>query len=239
VTSTSMPPARVIPCIDVMGGKVVQLVKGERKAIELDSEDEALELFKDFPLLHIIDLDAAKGVGDNHSLIQRMLPGVAARVGGGVRSLERAKELLDVGAHQVIIGSAAFAGDEVNHNLLEEIATAIGRDNVVVAIDCKGGAVAVSGWREVVPMTPSAAMKELERYCSGFLCTYVDKEGMLEGTDLDLFLDLRKLTKRGLTAAGGISTMDEVQILLQAGIDVALGMALYTGRLDLEELRAL
>jgi phosphoribosylformimino-5-aminoimidazole carboxamide ribotide isomerase len=239
VTSMAVPRARVIPCIDVMGGKVVQLVKGERKAIELASEDEALDLFKGFPLLHIIDLDAAKGEGDNHSLIQRMLPGVAARVGGGVRSLERAKELLDVGAHQVIIGSAAFAGEEVNHDLLREIGATIGPDKVVVAIDCKGGAVAISGWREVVPVTPAAAIKELEPYCSGFLCTYVDKEGMLEGTDLDLFLSLRKLTKRGLTAAGGISTMHEVQTLLQAGIDVALGMAIYTGRLDLEELRAL
>jgi phosphoribosylformimino-5-aminoimidazole carboxamide ribotide isomerase len=230
---------RVVPCIDVMGGKVVQLVQGERKSLELDSPDQAIVMFEGFPLLHVIDLDAAMGRGDNRELIRYLLERVRARVGGGVRSIEDAAALIALGASQVIVGTAAFTGGGVDGPFLQRLADTVGRDRVIVAIDVKGGRVAVKGWLDTLGFAPEDVLAELEPYCAGFLCTYVDREGMMQGTDLDLFLRLRDLTTRTLIAAGGITTMQEVRTLLEAGIEVALGMAVYTGRLSLDELRSL
>jgi phosphoribosylformimino-5-aminoimidazole carboxamide ribotide isomerase len=235
----SQSQGTVIPCIDVMGGKVVQLIKGETKAVELESADTAIEMFRGFPLLHIIDLDAAMGNGSNHSLVKYLLKNVRARVGGGVRTTEDARTLVALGAEQVIVATRAFGPDGIDEGFLAPLRDAIGREKVVVAIDVKGGNIAVRGWKGSVAMTPEDVVGPLEPYCTGFLCTYVDGEGMLEGTDLPLFLSLKAKTDLGLTAAGGITSMEEVRALLAAGIDVALGMAVYTGKLSLDELRAL
>lgn len=229
----------VIPCIDLLGGKVVQLVQGERKALELASADEALRMFEGFPLIHVIDLDAAKGQGDNSTMVETIAGQVRARVGGGVRSLEKAVELLDLGAEQVIVGTRAFNSAGVDEAFLSALSAKIGVDRTIIAIDVKNGKVAIKGWQEVVHFTPAEVIQTLKPYCAGFLCTYVDKEGMMEGTDVDLFLDLKSRTKRDLIAAGGITTMEEVCALTDAGIQVALGMAIYTGALNLDELRAL
>lgn len=229
----------VIPCIDVMGGKVVQLVRGEEKALELESPDEAIEMFRRFPLLHIIDLDAAKGVGDNRELVGYLLGKVRARVGGGVRTVDDATRLVALGATQVIVGTSAFTSTGVNSELLQSLAEAIDPSQVVIAIDVKGGRIAVRGWQETIDLSPADVLAQLEPYCAGFLCTYVDREGMMGGTDLSFFLDLKRKTSRNLIAAGGITTMDEVRVLTGAGIEVALGMAVYTGRLSLAELAGL
>ncbi len=226
----------IIPCIDLMGGKVVQLIQGKERALETTVE-EALALFEGFPLLHVIDLDAAIGSGCNKVEVDQLLQRVRARVGGGVRSLERAKELVDAGAEQVIVGSAAFKGAEINVHFLNELARAIGTARIMIAIDSKGGQVAVDGWNSVLNQTPEHALQSLAPYCSGYLCTNVDKEGLLQGTNLELFVNLRSKTDKTLVAAGGITTMSEVETLTQAGIEVALGMAIYTGRLDISELR--
>ena len=230
----------VIPCIDLMDGKIVQLVKGEQKALELDSPDEALEMFKDFPLLHIIDLDAAKNRGNNHDLIKYLLEKSTARVGGGVRTVEDAKHMLELGAAQVIIGTAAFLPQGVNHGFMDNLARSVNADRIVIAVDCKEERVAIKGWQETVALTVEEAIEHLHPYCSGFLCTCVDREGMMQGTDLDLFLALKTtlsaIGSHSLTAAGGISSMSEVETLLRANIDVALGMAIYTGQLPLSEL---
>jgi phosphoribosylformimino-5-aminoimidazole carboxamide ribotide isomerase len=231
--------ATVIPCIDVMGGKVVQLVGGQRKALELDSPDQAIELFKGFPLLHIIDLDAAMGQGDNRSLIGSLLGQVRARVGGGVRTVDDAKALIDLGAEQVIVGTAAFTADGINKGFLQALCDAAGRETIIVAIDVKEGRIAVRGWQSTISLTPSDVIAALEPFCAGFLCTYVDREGKMEGTDLPFFLDLRARTGLNLIAAGGITTIEEVATLIRAEIQVALGMAVYTGRLDLDALRKL
>ncbi|HTQ11384.1 MAG TPA: HisA/HisF-related TIM barrel protein, partial [Fimbriimonadaceae bacterium] len=192
------------------------------------------------PLLHIIDLDAAKGTGDNRELIRYLLTKVKARVGGGVRAAADAAALVEMGASQVIVGSAVFSarspGGGVNRQFLVELSEAIGRERIVIAIDAKGGRIAVRGWQDTVDATPSEVMSLLEPYCAGFLCTYVDREGMMQGTNVDFFFALRERTENVLIAAGGITTMEEVRALAGAGIEVALGMAVYTGRLSLTEL---
>jgi phosphoribosylformimino-5-aminoimidazole carboxamide ribotide isomerase len=229
----------IVPCIDLLGGKVVQLEQGERMAIELDSPTEIFRQFEDFPLIHVIDLDAAKGQGNNSELVRQMARSRRARVGGGVRTIDRAKQLIDLGAEQIIVGTRAFTSEGVDHDFLQALASGIGPARTVIAVDVKHGQVAVKGWRETLDRAPADLVGELEPYCAAFLCTYVDKEGLLQGTDLPLFLDLKRRTSRSVIAAGGITTMDEVRTLVGEGIQVALGMAIYRGRLDLQELRKL
>jgi phosphoribosylformimino-5-aminoimidazole carboxamide ribotide isomerase len=221
----------IIPCIDLMGGKVVQLVQGREKALEGGTPVEMLDRFAAFPQIQVIDLDAAIGQGSNDGMVELIASRAVARVGGGVRSAERARGLIEQGAFRVIVGTAAF-----DKPLLNQIANAIGPERLVIALDSKGGKVVVKGWREATEFTAEEMIPHLEPYCSGFLCTYVDKEGMLQGTDLDWFRRLRALTKHELTAAGGITTLQEISELQKLGIHAALGMAIYTGRLNLAEL---
>ena len=229
----------IFPCIDLMGGKVVQLVQGREKALEGDSPDEMLRKFAAFPQIQVIDLDAAMGKGSNDELVRMVASRAVARVGGGVRTVERARALVEQGAHRVIVGTSAFGRDGVNTEFLGWLREAVGRDRVVVAVDSREGRIVVKGWRERTHLTAEEVLRELEPYCSGFLCTYVDKEGMMQGTDLDWFRRLRAATSLELTAAGGITTMEDVRALQTMGVHAALGMAIYTGRLSLEELAGL
>jgi phosphoribosylformimino-5-aminoimidazole carboxamide ribotide isomerase len=224
----------IIPCIDLMGGKVVQLVQGREKALEAESPLAMLEKFRAFPQIQVIDLDAAMSQGSNDALVELVAGRAVARVGGGVRSPERARALIEQGAHRVIVGTAAFDREK-----LSAIAAAVGPDRLVIALDSKGGKVVTHGWQEATNVTAEEMLRNLEPFCSGFLCTYVDKEGIMQGTDLDWFRRLRAATRHELTAAGGITTIEEIQKLHNLGIHSALGMAIYTGRLNLEELAAL
>jgi phosphoribosylformimino-5-aminoimidazole carboxamide ribotide isomerase len=221
----------IIPCIDLMGGKVVQLVQGREKALEAEGPLQMLEKFKAFPQIQVIDLDAAMGKGLNDDLVELVASRAVTRVGGGVRSPHRAQRLIEQGAHRVIVGTAAF-----NRPLLEQISQSVGPERLIIALDSKAGRVVVKGWQESTEFTAEQVIRQLEPYCSGFLCTYVDKEGMLQGTDLDWFRRLRASTSHELTAAGGITTMEEIRELQKLGIHAALGMAIYTGRLNLDEL---
>ena len=221
----------IIPCIDIMGGKIVQLIQGREKALEEDDPQEVLNRFSAFPQIQVIDLDAAMGSGNNDELVKWIAARAVCRIGGGVRSADRARLLIDQGAHRIIVGTAAF-----NQPLLEEIAGAVTPDRMIVALDSKNGRIVVKGWREVTEFTAEDVVRRLEPWCSGFLCTYVDKEGMMQGTDLDWFRRLRASTVHEITAAGGITTIEEIRALARLGIDAALGMAIYTGRLDLAEL---
>ena len=223
----------IIPCIDLMDGKVVQLVQGREKALEGDAPLEMLRKFAGFPQIQVIDLDAAMGRGENAGIVETLASRATCRVGGGVRDVGRARRLIDAGAYRVIVGTAAFTP------ALSEIAAAIGRERVVVALDSKGGKVVVKGWREATEFTAEEVIGRLEPFCGGFLCTYVDKEGMMQGTDVEWFRRLRGSTSHELTAAGGITTVEEIRELSAMGIDCALGMAIYTGRLDLTELEGL
>lgn len=223
----------IIPCIDLMAGKVVQLIQGREKALELDSPFAMLQKFAAFPEIQVIDLDAAIGTGSNDDLVQRLAGQARCRIGGGVRSPERARALVGQGAYKVIVGTAAF-----NRPLLEQISSAIGPDRVIIALDSKGGHIVIEGWRQSTPLTAEEMIHELEPYCSGFLCTYVDKEGMMQGTDLAWFRRLRSATAMEITAAGGITTIEDIQELDALGIHAAVGMAIYTGRLNLDTLAA-
>jgi phosphoribosylformimino-5-aminoimidazole carboxamide ribotide isomerase len=229
----------IFPCIDLMEGKVVQLVQGREKALEADSPEEMLRRFAAFPEIQVIDLDAAMGRGSNDELVRRLASQAVTRVGGGVRTVARARALIDQGAHKVIVGTSAFTAGGINEPFLAAVRDAIGRDRLLVAVDSKDGRIVVKGWRESTSLTAEEVLHSLEPYCSGFLCTYVDKEGMLQGTDLEWFRRLRAETTLELTAAGGITTMEEVRALLAMDVHTALGMAIYTGRLSLSELASL
>jgi len=229
----------IIPCIDLMDGKVVQLVQGREKALEADGPLVMLDKFKAFPEIQVIDLDAAMSRGSNDDLVRLVASHAKSRVGGGVRSVERAKALIEQGAHKVIVGTAAFQNNGVNEGFLRSLIDAIGRDRLIVALDSKAGRIVIKGWRESTDLQAEQMLEKLEPYCSGVLCTYVDKEGMMQGTDLDWFRRLRAATSLDITAAGGITTLDEVRALLAMNVHAALGMAVYTGRLDLDELARL
>jgi phosphoribosylformimino-5-aminoimidazole carboxamide ribonucleotide (ProFAR) isomerase len=217
-----------------MDGKVVQLIQGREKALEGGSPLEMLEKFHAFPQIQVIDLDAAMSKGFNDDLVEFLASRAVARVGGGVRSPERAQALIQQGAFRVIVGTAAF-----DHGKLAEIADAVTPERLIIALDSKAGKMVTHGWTEATNVTAEEMIPHFEAYCSGFLCTYVDKEGMLQGTDLDWFRRLRAATRHELTAAGGITTIEEIQELHQLGIHAALGMAIYTGRLNLDELALL
>ncbi len=223
----------IVPCIDLQDGKVVQLVQGREKALEGEAPLVMLERFAGFPEIQVIDLDAAMGRGANDEIVELLAGRAKCRVGGGVRTPERATALVKQGASQVIVGTAAFTP------VLKDIAAAVGKERILVALDSKFGKIVVKGWQESTNLTAVDVIKELEPFCGGFLCTYVDKEGMLQGTDLDWFAQLRAATTLPITAAGGITTIDDILALDKLHIDAALGMAIYTGRLKLEDLKEL
>jgi phosphoribosylformimino-5-aminoimidazole carboxamide ribotide isomerase len=229
----------IIPCIDLQDGKVVQLVQGREKALEGGTPAEMLERFAGFPEIQVIDLDAAMTRGSNDDIMRWICSHAACRAGGGVRTIDRARTLLDQGARKVIVGTAAFSANGINTHFLEELQLATSPERILIALDSKDGRVVVKGWRESTQFTAEQVLRQLEPYCGGFLCTYVDKEGMMQGTDLAWFHRLRATTAHEITAAGGITTLDEIRALTDMGVHAALGMAIYTGRLDLAELRRL
>ena len=226
----------VIPCIDLMDGKVVQLIQGREKALDGEEPLVMLEKFSAFPEIQVIDLDAALGKGSNDAIVRQLAARAVTRVGGGVRSLDRARALVAAGASKVIVGTAAFSANGINEGLLTELSRGVGQDRILLALDSKGGKIVVKGWQEATELTAVEVIRRLEPYCGGFLCTYVDKEGMLEGTDLAWYRALRQSTSHELTAAGGVTTVEEIEELTRLGIHAALGMAIYTGKFDLAEL---
>ncbi len=229
----------IIPCIDLMDGKVVQLVQGRTKVLEGKTVDEMLEEFCGFPQIQVIDLDAAIGSGSNRDLVTYLAQHASIRAGGGVRTVDRARELVGQGASRVIVGTAAFDSTGPNVEFLSQLAREIGSEKVTLALDSKQGRIVVKGWREATQWTAKEMIQHLEPYCSGFLCTYVDKEGMMQGTDLEWFRSLRETTSHEIIAAGGITTLADIEALTAMQINCAVGMAIYTGRLALSELRKL
>lgn len=217
----------VIPCIDLMGGKVVQLVQGRDKALELPDPIAVLDRFESFPELQVIDLDAAMGREPQVGCVSELCRRKPCRVGGGIRSIERALEAVSDGAYKVIVGSAAFSPQGIDHTFLQSLTTVIAQDKLMIAVDCLGDHVAIHGWREVLPLTSGEALPQLEPYCSEFLCTYIDAEGRLQGTNLEWFRRLRRHTQLPITAAGGITTDEEIHALEELGMNVALGMSIY------------
>ena len=225
----------LIPSIDLQNGHVVQLVQGERLAIEAPDPEPWIERFSRFPRVQLIDLDAARGRGDNRGMVAAICGRLPCRVGGGIRSVERAQEVLGAGAHAVIASSALFRDGQVDLAFARTLSDAVGAERIIAAVDSRGGFVAIHGWKTILPVTAVDAVRALEPYCSEFLYTHVDKEGMMQGTDMAAIMAVRAATGRRLTAAGGITTWAEIEALDRSGIDAVVGMAVYTGQLPLDQ----
>jgi phosphoribosylformimino-5-aminoimidazole carboxamide ribotide isomerase len=225
----------LIPSIDLQGGRIVQLVQGEKLAIEETDPEPWIARFARFPRVQLIDLDAAKGQGDNAAIVAAICARLPCRVGGGIRSIERAEDVLAVGAHAVIVSSALFRAGAVDLEFATALADAIGPERVIAAVDSRGGHVVIHGWRTTLPITAVDAVRSLQPYCGEFLYTHVDTEGLMGGTDMDAILAVRRATDRRVTAAGGITTREEIDRLDAEHVDAVVGMAIYTGQLPLDD----
>jgi phosphoribosylformimino-5-aminoimidazole carboxamide ribotide isomerase len=217
----------LIPSIDLMGGKIVQLVQGEKKALEFDDFEPWLERFARYPLVQIIDLDAAIGQGDNRQLVRSLLQQLPCQVGGGIRTAEKAQEMLDDGALRVIIGSSLIKDGNIQSTFAEQLAGQLGAERLIFAVDSKGGRVAIRGWRQLTDISAAQMIRALESWCGGFLYTHIDTEGLLLGMPLDVVSELRSVASRRLIVAGGIRTQEEVDRLDVMGVDAVVGMAIY------------
>ena len=226
----------LIPSIDLQGGHVVQLVQGEALAIQAPDPEPWITKFMPFPRVQLIDLDAAKGQGDNAALVASICGRLPCRVGGGIRSVKRAQAVLSGGAHAVIVSSALFRDGSVDLDFARTLSDAVGPERVIAAVDSRGGHVAIHGWQTVLPVTAVDAVRSLEPYCGEFLYTHVDMEGLMQGTDMEAILAVRRATSRRVTAAGGITTREDIERLHAEAVDAVVGMAIYTGQLPLDGL---
>ena len=223
----------LIPSIDLRGGQVVQLVQGARLALAFDDVFEWVERFSGFARVQLIDLDGALESGSNDALVRRICAELPCRVGGGVRSIERARTLLDAGAREVIIGSALFCPDGVATTFADALVEAVGAERVIAAIDSRNGWVVTRGWRATTALSAAEAARLLEPFCGEFLYTHVETEGLMGGIDMAAVTRVRAATPRRISAAGGITTNEEVAALEKIDVDAVVGMAIYTGRLVL------
>jgi phosphoribosylformimino-5-aminoimidazole carboxamide ribotide isomerase len=219
----------LIPSIDLLGGRIVQLVQGEKLRLAFDDFEYWIEKFSRFPLVQLIDLDAAMRQGDNSALVDQISKRLPVQAGGGIHTIDRAQQVLDAGAKRVIIGSALFSAEgAVNTEFAAALAAAVGAERVVAGIDTKNGRIAVKGWKAQVALTPDEAIPQLESNVSAFLYTHVDGEGLMQGFPIATAARLRKLTERQLIVAGGIRSQREIDALDALGADAVVGMAVYT-----------
>ena len=223
----------LIPSIDLMDGKIVQLVQGERKALEFDDFEGWITRFSSQPLVQLIDLNAAIGTGNNRALVRELAKRLPCQVGGGIRSIHAAKEMLDTGALRVILGSALIRDGRPDPAFAKEIAGTVGPDKLVFAIDSRQDRVAIGGWRELTTITPLEMITALEPFCGAFLYTHIDTEGLMQGIPVETVRRLRNSTTKQLIVAGGIATSEQVDRLDAMKIDAVVGMAIYTGRMKL------
>ena len=227
----------LIPCIDLQQGKAVQLVHGSKRELVIADVMSLLLKFKKYEWLHVIDLDAAMGKGNNSELARKLCVqaakrlGMKVRVGGGIRTVCCAQEITKWGARQVIVGSAAFKDGRINAPFLRQLRARVGRPAIVIALDTAKGQVVIKGWQETLRIRAENVMQQLEPFCAAFLCTDVDREGTMSGANLKWFERLRSATSHPIIAAGGIKAHREIRALDRLGMDAAVGMALYKNRL--------
>jgi phosphoribosylformimino-5-aminoimidazole carboxamide ribotide isomerase len=227
----------LIPCIDLQGGEAVQLVHGRRRELTVHDVFKQLAAFKGYEWLHIVDLDAATGDGDNEELMRELCKtarnkyGMRVRIGGGIRTVVRAKKIAAWKPDQIIVGSAAFKDGKIATRFLRALASAVEVNRIVIALDTAGSRITIHGWRRKLKLSAAEVMPELEPYCSAFLCTDVDREGTMAGANLAWFRELRRATKHPIIAAGGIKTRSEIAALGRLGMDAAVGMAMYKNQL--------
>ncbi len=219
----------LIPSIDLLGGRIVQLVQGEKLRLAFDDFEYWIGKFAKYPLVQLIDLDAAMRQGDNSALVEQISRRLPVQAGGGIHTIERARQVLDAGAKRVIVGSALFSAEgKVNAEFAAQLAACLGAERVVAGIDTKNGRIAVKGWKAQVELTPDKAIPQLEPYVAAFLYTHVDTEGTMQGFPIDIAVRLRNLTTKQLIVAGGIRSPQEVESLDALGADAVVGMAVYT-----------
>jgi len=222
----------LIPSIDLMDGRIVQLVQGEKLRLAFDDFEYWIAKFSRYPLVQLIDLDAAMRQGDNSALVEQIAKRLPVQTGGGIHSIAGARRMLDAGAKRVIVGSALFlANGGVNTSFAEELAESTGAEHIVAGIDTKNGRVAIKGWKTQVALTPDDAIPQLEPFVSAFLYTHVDTEGTMQGFPIEAAVRLRRLTQRQLIVAGGIRSQQEIDALHALGADSVVGMAVYTDML--------
>jgi phosphoribosylformimino-5-aminoimidazole carboxamide ribotide isomerase len=227
----------LIPCIDLQNGQAVQLVHGRKRELTVADVFGLLKKFKKHSWLHIIDLDAAMGKGRNDVLVRELCKsarkdfGMSVRVGGGIRTVSHATEIIGWGASQIIIGSAAFHSGKVNARFLQRLTKQVRRKQIIIALDTSRGNITIHGWRKRIALKAEEVMAQLEPFCAGFLCTDVDREGTMAGANLEWFRKLRAATPLPIIAAGGITSRREVSALEKIGMDAAVGMAMYKNRL--------
>jgi phosphoribosylformimino-5-aminoimidazole carboxamide ribotide isomerase len=222
----------LIPSIDLMGGKIVQLVQGDKKKLEFDNFDYWIERFSKYPIVQLIDLDAARGVGHNRELVKQIVGQLTCQVGGGIRDVATAQELLNLGVRKVIIGSALLANGQINRDYALTLSDAIPKASLMFALDSRGGHVAVDGWRQQTTVTAFDMIRELETFCKSFLYTHIDTEGLMGGIPMETVHAIRAATKRHLVVAGGITEQNEIDTLDALGIDAVVGMAVYSGKIN-------
>jgi len=222
----------LIPSIDLMGGKIVQLVQGEKKALEFDDFEYWIERFSAYPLVQLIDLDAAMGHGGNRELIASICKRLPCQTGGGIRDVARGAELLALGARRVIYGSALLKDGAINTSLAAEASASLGAKQLTFAIDSRKGKVAIQGWKENTGVDPAEMVRALDPYCSAFLYTHIDTEGTMTGFPVDRARRLAALTQKQMIVAGGIRSRAEVDELHAMGVDAVVGMAIYTGAMQ-------
>ncbi len=237
----------VISSIDLKNGHIVQLKNGKELVLQRDDADELISQFNMYGEVAVIDLDAALGNIDlkgntvNTPLLKSLLHKGNVRTGGGIRSVKRAKELISLGAEKVIIGSAAWnmkadgKSSILDEEFLTELVQAVGKDRIIISVDCINGKIAVKGWTETVDVSLDQGAKEAEKYCSELLFTCVEKEGCMQGTNMEYAKQLREAVKCKVVVAGGVSSMDEIVQLEKLHCNVQLGMALYTNKISLKD----
>jgi phosphoribosylformimino-5-aminoimidazole carboxamide ribotide isomerase len=225
----------LIPSIDLLGGRIVQLVQGEKLKLAFDDFEYWIERFSKYPLVQLIDLDAAMRQGDNAALVAQIAKRLPCQVGGGISTVERAQTVLDAGAQRVIVGSSLFTEEagigSVNTAFASELAAQIGPKRIVAGIDSRNGKIAIKGWKAQVALTPEEAIPALEPYTAAFLYTHIDGEGLMQGFPIEIAARLRALTQRQLIVAGGIRAQEEIDALQAIHVDAVAGMAVYTNLL--------
>ena len=222
----------LIPSIDLMDGKIVQLVQGQKKALEFENFSHWIARFSSIPLVQVIDLDAAISGRNNRSLVESLVQHLPCQVGGGIRSLETVRQTLASGARRVILGSVLIKDGQVNLAFARELAEEFGPDKLVFAVDARAGRVQTHGWRKETAITPRDMVAALTPWCTAFLYTHIDTEGLMAGLPVEPVIELRQATTRQLIVAGGISSQQEIMRFHEMGVDCVVGMALYSGRLQ-------
>ena len=222
----------LIPSIDLMDGKIVQLIQGSKKALETTDFEAWIQRFSRYPLVQLIDLDAAMGKGSNRALVERFAARLPCQVGGGIRSLESAEGMVRAGARRIIIGSALVRDGQINRIFAEELEHRCSRDRLVFAVDSRGGKVSIGGWKQATEISPVEMMQALEPWCAAYLYTHIDTEGLMQGLPLEVVHELRRATNRQLIVAGGIASAAEIEQLDALGVDAVVGMAIYTGQVN-------